>query len=224
LRFVSGIFFLSPTGDWRDHTLVADTLLIPVSSKPRDKVVRRLKPLGTQSYGDNTEDSHTTAAPRWLTGLVFLISAVWVWRSGRLDQGNRRWQLLAVALALACLWELFGLEPWFTTQARTIARAWDLYYPRAIFQRAVVSLAMVGWILLYLFFLRVSGSRRLLAVAFALYVAIALVNLVSWHPIDVIVDMSWHGFTVVQALKLGCAAMILLEVRRAEASHLTQAP
>lgn len=222
LRFLAGVFYLSPTGDWHDHTLAAGTMLIPVSGNPGGKVVMRLEPLTTQpSGGGNTNDSHVSAAPRWLTALLFLFAAALAWRGSLSGRGDRWWRMLVIAIALASLWELFGLESWLTSQARTIARASDLYYPRAIFQRAVVSLAIVGSISFWLFIPRLSRSRRLPVIAFALYAAIALVNLVSWHPIDQIADRSWHGLTVVQTLKLGCAAFTLLGVRRAEGATRT---
>jgi hypothetical protein len=34
--------------------------------------------------------------------------------------GNRCWRVLAVAVALACLWGLFGLENWLGAQARVM--------------------------------------------------------------------------------------------------------
>jgi hypothetical protein len=39
------------------------------------------------------------------------------------------------------------------------------------------------------------------------------VNLVSLHAIDKVADLSWHGMSLVQALKLGCSAMIVQGVR-----------
>jgi hypothetical protein len=48
-----------------------------------------------------------------------------------------------------------------------------------------------------------------LLVGFGLYLGISVVNLVSLHVIDQIADLSWHGLSLVQALKLGCTAMTL---------------
>jgi hypothetical protein len=58
-------------------------------------------------------------------------------------------------------------------------------------------------------------SCRLLVISFAVYLVISAVNLVSLHVIDKVADLAWHGLTLVQALKLGCAAMVLQGVHRA---------
>jgi hypothetical protein len=232
MRFITGILFLSPTGSWKNHTRVAATEVIPVSSNTMDKVETRLEPLRVQPPGDATTDHpRSAAAPRWLTALLFLFAAVAAWggspsadgSSGVPDHGSRWWQVLAVAMALACLWELFGLESWLGAQARAMARAEDFYYPRAVFQKVVISVAIAATILFFLFIRRISGSHRLLLASFALYLAISAVNLVSWHPIDMVADLSWHGLTLVQALKLGCAALTLVPYAR-NAARKAQPP
>jgi len=135
--------------------------------------------------------------------------------AGCLGLGTRWWQVLVVVFALACLWELFGLESWLGARARAMARAEDLYYPRAVLQKVVISMAVAGTFLLLLFIRRARNSRRLLLISLTVYFAISAVNLVSLHTIDKVADLSWHGLTLVQALKLGCAAVILEGLRRA---------
>ena len=220
LRFVTGIIFLSRTGSWHDHTLVADTEVIPVSSNPADKVESRLERLRLQPLGeDANEHPRPAALPRLLTALLFLAATVAAWGAGQSPAGSserpgpehRWWQVLAVLLALACLWEFFGLESWLGAQARAMARAGDFYYPRAVFQKVVISVAVAALAVFLLFVRRARSSRRLLLVGFGLYLGISVVNLVSLHVIDQIADLSWHGLTLVQALKLGCAAMTLRE-------------
>ena len=77
VRFVTGILFLSRTGSWNDHTLVAATEVIPVSSNTMEKVEARLEPLRVQPPGDATTDHpRPAAAPRWLTALLFFFAAV----------------------------------------------------------------------------------------------------------------------------------------------------
>jgi hypothetical protein len=196
--------------------LVAATEVIPVSGNAADRVETRLESLRLQPPGDATTALPRRAAtPRWLTALLFLIAAVAAWSGGPSAQGssagrrqgNHGWQVLAVAMALACLWEGFGLESWLGAQARAMARAEDFYYPRAVFQKVVISVTIAATILFFLFIRRVSNPARLLLAPFALYLAISGVNLVSWHPIDTVADLSWRGLTLVQALKLGCAAL-----------------
>jgi hypothetical protein len=182
-----------------------------------------VKPLGDVT----TRHARPPALPRWVTALLFLAAAVAAWGAGPSAEGSnwgsghgrRWWQMLAVLLALACLWELSGLETWLGAQARALARAEDFYYPRALFQKFVVSVAIVAAISFLLFIRRTCSSRRLLLASFALYLAISLVNLVSWHVIDKVADLSWHGLTLAQALKLGCAAVALAGAQKARVGH-----
>jgi hypothetical protein len=228
LRYVHGVIYLSRTGTWDDHTLDAGTELIPVVSSTAAQKETRLSPLRLQPPNDPSQGHPPPATiPRLLTGLLFLAAALVAWgaipsgtgANGVPGLGNRRWQVLAVFLGLACLWELLGLEPWLGARARAMARAEDFYYPRTVFQKVVTSLAIAAAIPFLLFIRRTRSSRRLLLASFALYLAISLVNLVSWHAIDKVADLSWHGLTLVQALKLGCAAMVLLGVRKGRVSH-----
>ena len=218
LRFVTAIVFLSRTGSWQDHTLAASTEVIPVSSNTVGEVESPLEPLRLQSPGDDPKmHAHPAAIPCLLTALLFLAATVVARNSGQSPGGssgrpgpeNRWWQALAVLLALACLEEFFGLEGWLGAQGRVMARAEDFYYPRAAFQKVVISVAVAATAGFLLFVRRARSSRRLLLVCFGLYLGISLVNLVSLHVIDRIADLSWHGLTLVQALKIGCAAMTL---------------
>lgn len=217
LRFVMGVIFWCREGGWSAHKLAASTKLIPVVTDKAPAPDTRLEPLGLQPPSDVPADHPRPAAfPRWLTGLLFLLAMVAAWRAGRSENApdeaserqTRFWQALVVIFALACLWEVFGLEHWLGTRARAIARAGDFYYPRVAFQRIVVSAAVAATVLLLALVWRVRRSRRLLLVSLALYAAISLVNLVSLHAIDRVADFSWHGVTVVQSLKLVCAALI----------------
>jgi NO-binding membrane sensor protein with MHYT domain len=83
----------------------------------------------------------------------------------------------------------------------------------------VISVAVAATATFLLFVRRARSSRRLLLVCFSLYLGISLVNLVSLHAIDRIADLSWHGLALVQALKLGCAAMTLRGVVIASRQH-----
>ena len=218
LRFVTGIIFLSQTGGWRDHTLVAGTKVIPVSSNAFDKVESRLEPLPLQPPGDDAQaHARPAALPRLLTALLFLAAMVAAWAAGQSLAGSsgqpgtesRWWQVLVLLLVLACLWEFFGLESWLGARARAIARTGDFYYPRAIFQKVVICVAVAATTVFLFFVRRARSSRRLLLVCFGLYIGISVVNLMSLHAIDKVADLSWRGLTLVQALKLGCAVMTL---------------
>jgi hypothetical protein len=222
LRFVTGIIFLSRTGSWGDHTLVAATEVIPVSSNTVDEVEMRLESLRLLPPGDSSTGPRRPAAfPRFLIALLFLAAAVAAWRISQTSEGpapelgRRWWQIFAVLLALACLWELSGLEGWLGAHARAMARAGDLYYPRAALQKIVISGVIAATVVFLIFLWRARSSRRLLLAVFGLYLGITAVNLVSLHAIDRIADLSWHGVSLLQALKLACAAMTLQGIRRA---------
>lgn len=218
LRFVTGIIYISPTGDWNDHTLAAATELLPVSSDPGATVPTQLEQLQLQPPADNSRGHPRTApAPSWLTALLFLAAAVAAWGASPAS-GKRWWQSLALFLALACLWELSGLENWLDAHARAMATAGDFYFLRRVFQKAAISVICAATITFVIFLSHARGLHRLLLMALGLYLGIAAANLVSLHTIDQFASLSWHGVTLVQALKFGCAALILhgiCRVRRA---------
>jgi len=222
LRFVTGIIYLSRAGSWHGHTLVTATEVIPVSTNTVEKVGARLEPLRLQPLADDLSGHPRPAAlPRWLTALLFLAATVAAWGAGQATAGSapgsgrRGWQIMAALLALACLWELLELESWLGAHARAMARAGDFYYPRVALQKVVISGVLAALIGFTIFIWRAHSSRRLLLAAFLLYLALSLVNLVSLHVIDRIADLSWHGLSLIQALKLACAALTLQGVRRA---------
>jgi hypothetical protein len=224
LRFVSGVIYLGPTGNWGDHKLSTSTELIPVAMDTAPAKETRLELLHLKPPADIAPDHpHPAAAPRWLTGLLFLAALITAWRAassnkdatGRPGPAIRGWHALLILLALACLWETFGLEGWLGERARAIAHAEDFYYPRAALQKFVISTAVAATILFFLCLRRVRPSHRLLLVSLTLYLALALVNLMSLHAIDQVAGLCWHGLTLVQVLKLACAALTLQGVRRA---------
>jgi len=125
------------------------------------------------------------------------------------------WQILAVLLVLTCLWELFGLEDGLGERIRAVAQASGLYYLRSIVQKIVISVTGAATVVFLVIVWRARSPRRWLVTFFGLYLAISAANLVSLHAVDRMVDLSWHGVSLVQALKLVCAAMTLEGVRRA---------
>jgi hypothetical protein len=220
LRFVTGVIFLSRTGSWHDHTRVAGTELIPVSGQVGG-VETRLERLRLQPSDERSKQPGRPAAlPRVVIGVVFLVAAVAAWRAGQTladfgaEQERRWWKGLAIILLLACLWELLGVENWLGSQARAMARAEDVYYSRGLFQKPMSSAAIAATAM---FLVKVSRrarmSRRLLYSALGLYVGISALSLLSLHAIDKVALASWHGLAVIQALKLGCALLILQGVR-----------
>ena len=216
LRFVTGIIFLSRTGSWRDHTLVAATEAIPVRSTALEPAEVRMEPLRLRPLDDDANDHPRPAAlPRWLTALLFLAAAVAAWSAGRTADGatpaadKRWWRIMALLSVLASLCELFGLETWLGARLRAMAQAGDVYYLRIAVQKVAISGILAATILLLIFVWRARRSHRLLLVGLASYLAISLMNLSSLHVVDQVADLSWHGLSLVQALKLACAAVSL---------------
>ena len=218
LRFVTGILFLSRTSSWQDHTRVAATEVIPVSSNALGTVESRLEPLRLQPPGDGiTGHPRPAAFPRLLTALLFLAATVSAWgarpvtrrsqqaaRSGEpLVAGAGRAAGAGLPVGVARAGELAaracaddGARGGFLLPARCVSEGRHQRGHRRHHPFVPVPSAH-------------EPRRRLLVGSFALYLAIALVNLVSWHPIDQVADLSWHGLMLVQALKLGCAAITL---------------
>jgi len=212
LRFVSGVIFLSATGRWEDHAQVVGTERIPVT---RNADIR-LRPLGLVLYSDSPRaTSRPNALFRWLTGLLLLTATVVVWQVRRPSEayrwglGKQAWRLLAVLLALACLWELCGMGALLGTRARALARAADVYALRSGVQKAAISVTVVATVLFLICARRARGPARWLLTAFGLYVGFGVVSMASLHEIDKVVGFSWHGLSLIRALSLVCAAMVL---------------
>jgi hypothetical protein len=147
---------------------------------------------------------------RWATGFVWLFCAVVLVRqfSGPAI-GVSRWRFLfAVGFAVAGFWELAGFENTLGNWARSHAQAEDIYHPRVMFQTAIISVTVAAAIT----WLGFGGQRRvfpLWRLSFGFYLAIATVNLFSLHAIDQYATASWHGLTLVDALKYSCAVIAL---------------
>jgi hypothetical protein len=223
MRFVMVVIYFGPTGSWDDHKLAAGTELVKVIGDPTAPKQTWLEPLRIQPTADTSASHPSPAYPtRCLTGLLFLAAMIAAWAAGpsakaangRPSQETRWWQALILLLALACLWELFGLESWLGDRARALAVAGDFYYSRVVLQKAVISVVIAALVLLLPFIGRAPSSHRLVLVSFGLYLAISAVNLVSLHAIDQVAELSWRGVSLVRALKLACAAMTLQGVRK----------
>jgi hypothetical protein len=137
--------------------------------------------------------------------------------AGGLNKWSSRhwWLVLAVVLALGCIWELFGLENRLGGLARALARAEHYYHARALVQKAIISVTIAATVV-FLGFLR--GRRTLhwpLVLFTGLYLALSVVNLLSFHSLDQYAGLSWHGITLVEAMKCACAVAILKAVLQA---------
>lgn len=222
LRFVHAILYLSPDGNWSNHTFAASTGLIPVSQSSDGQTSGWVTwPLSQLEEGRSRFHPVSTPLLRWATGFAWLIGAVWLGRQIRQNRGpsanawaTHRWSLLlVVGFALAGIWELAGWESSLGNWARSWARAEDVYYPRAVFQKAVISVTVAALVVSLARGWR-HRTRRWLPLSFGFYLALAAVNLLSLHAIDVYAAVSWHGLGLVDALKFLCAATALAGLYR----------
>jgi hypothetical protein len=221
LRFVNGILFFSPSASWTDQTFAAATDLIPVTSG-REGVRPMLARLPVRQLleGGGRENAHPAVIPRLLTGLLLLAAAALVWMRFRSLSNitetwcaERRWWLvLTVALALAGIWEWFGLENRVGFQVRAWARAEDVYYPRALFQKGIISATLAATLVFLGFLWRERRPHRVALFSFGLYFIFSVINLLSFHSIDKYAGLSWQGVTLIEALKFVCAAATLVGV------------
>lgn len=222
LRFVNGIIYLSPDGQWSNHTFVATTELIPIT-RTRDGRAPVLVRWPLRQLAEDFARIAPSRSPllRWATGLTWLLAAAVLVRQLRPARNvsmqhtkiPRGLMTVAAGFALAGIWELAGLENLLGNQARSLARAEDLYYPRATFQKLVIAVtiaaALVGLALAW----RKCVARPWL-LAFGLYLAVTLVNLLSLHVVDQFAGRSWHGVAFVDAMGLLCAVTAMVSLLR----------
>ena len=224
LRFVNGIIFLSTTGNWSNHTFVAATDLIPVASNRKSGAPTFVRlPIHELVESPGPDRARASNVPRVLTGLLLLAASAVAWmvlrsipkRTEAASWGSRWWVAVTVTLSLACIWELFGLERWVGSEARTLARAEDVYYPRAWFQKGVISITVAATLVFLGVVWRKRTSYQALFLFLGLYLALSIVNLLSFHSIDEYTGLSWHGVTLIEAMKCVCAAATLRGVLQA---------
>lgn len=216
-HYVNVVIYLSPDGNWGNHTFAANTRLIPVSTNS-SAGASRLVPRPVYEFV--TDDAHPQTAlspwPRRLTGFVWLLTAGFLGRPALRTLHWRRALILGVLLVGIA--ELAGLEAWLGHLTRDFARAHDLYYPREFFQRTIISfIAATAATCLWSSWRK--NPRRLLKIGLGFYLAIAVVNLLSLHALDQYAASSWLGFTLVDALKLVCALTALIGVARTKDQH-----
>ncbi len=220
LRFVNGIVFLSPTGTWSDHSMVANTDLIPVTEEMPAREFRSIS-LFSSSTANGYSAAPTAAWPRILLGLLWFTAAVMTWvphsrnsSSASPAQSAYRWNWLVLALAAIGLWELAGWETWIGIRVRSFTRTADLYHLRHWLQRGVISL-IVGTILIRsVGWWRQRRAFPLPQFALELYLALIVADLFSLHALDQFLRFGGRGLLVIHILKLGLVATILIGLTR----------
>ena len=219
LRYVHGIIFLSPTGEWEDHTFVAATDPIRVSTNrgAEDSSLTRLSVHQQEEPLPRTA-SNSSSILRWANGVLLLAASILAginFRSTPEAQqsssiARRLWLIVATALALAAGWELFDLENRVGNLARAWARAEDVYFSREGLQRMSVSAIVSAAIVLLSVVWSKRWPGRSLLVFFGLYLVVSCTNLLSLHTLDKFGGISWHGVSLVDGLKFISVMAVLI--------------
>ena len=220
LRFARAVVYLSRTGDWNTHSRVAGSDFIEVLTNGLSNSQMGVVPL-RMTYERAPVRFHARVydAPRYLTGLLLLVAAVVAWRrfAGVATPGvagGTNWLKLVGAFGAAALWELFGLEGPVDDFVRRVAHQEDWYYLRGGVQEVAISVIVAIALLLAWRVVRGCARHQLVEGSLLLYVALSAVNLVSLHSIDQLANLSWHGVTLIQSLKLACAAVLAVAALR----------
>lgn len=235
MAFAAAIVYLSPTGDWQDGTLAVSTKLMPVK---RDGAAAEIKGLGrTQVYRFMTaaESAAAKAAERspgrgpspWahpVISLLLLASAfLCVVKSGRgrmegqpgAARDRKIWLAFAAVLAFCALLELSGLAGHLSTWGRRLAAAANLYEFRRPYQKAVMAVIAAGALGLFFLFIRAMkrpGAPHHLwwaGMGLAGYLSVSFVSVLSFHAVDVVRGMTWHGISPVDAAR-GAGTVVAL--------------
>jgi hypothetical protein len=244
------IVYLSPTGEWREGTRAVSTELVPVSRGEAGAHIRTLEKIGIHSYRTAATSASMKAGggraqrPRtgrrtsaWVHSILaalLIIAALSAMGAGRKcavgdprARGERAvWFLFAGALAVSAAVEISGIAGHIASLGRQLAREQNVYELRRPFQKAVMAAVAAASLGLFFLFIKAAqrpGPHRALwwaAIGVADYLAVSFAGVLSFHAVDVVRDMAWHGLSPFDALRgagiltaIGAAA---LSVRRGD--------
>jgi hypothetical protein len=237
LVFVSAVIYLSPTGSWRDRTRAAHTKLIPVKPADAGSAAPPLKKTSVYTSTSATEDDAAERAARgprrgpspWAHPIFFaiLISSAALCRA---KAGRKRpdasptetrertiWLVFSAVFVLSAFLELSGVVGHLASWGRRLAEEGNLYDLRKPFQKALTAVVTAGALGLFFLFIkamRKTGSHRYLwwvGIGLAAYLSISFVSVLSFHAVDVVRGMTWHGLSPVDAAR-GAGALVSLFV------------
>jgi hypothetical protein len=217
LRYVQVVIYLSRDGNWNTSTRVATSDFFEVTEGPTAALETQSIP---RRMTDGTPGSFLQRPAGWphvLTGLVFVLAAALAWFKGGpiLRPGSNPigevacWRIPAWCLSLAAVWELTAMPARIDRVLREAAHRQDLYYLRGAVQKLAISLVLPAAVWLLWQARRVPANHRLFFAVFSLYITLTAVDLVSLHAVDQVLERSWQGITVSQALGLGFATLLL---------------
>ncbi len=235
MAFASAIIFLSPTGQWQDGTRAVSTKLMPVMRDGPAGENRGLQKTRVYHYATAAESAAAKAAEReprrgsspWAHPIIFVIlisSAVLC----RAKAGHRRpearpeetrdrtiWLAFAAVFVLSAFLELSGVVGHLAAWGRRLAQEGNVYDLRKPYQKAAMAAVAAGALGLFFLFLRAMrkpGSHRFLwgvGIGLAAYLSVSSVSVLSFHAVDVVRGMTWHGLSPVDAAR-GAGALVSL--------------
>lgn len=235
MAFASAIIFLSPTGEWPEGTRAVSTKLMPVKREGAAKGSPGLKRTRVYHYSTAAESAEAQAAERsprsgpspWAHPVIFVIlilSAAFC----RAKAGRKRpdaspeetrersiWLGFSAVFVLGAFLELSGVVGHLAAWGRRLAAQGNLYDLRKPFQKALmaaVAAAALGLFLLFIRALRKPGARLSLwwvGIGLAAYLSASFISALSFHAVDVVRGMTWHGLSPVDAVR-GAGALVSL--------------
>jgi len=235
MAFASAILFLSPTGQWQDGTRAVSTKLMPVKRDGTAAQNLGLKKTRVYHYSTAAESAAAKAAERgprrgsspWAHPIifVFVISSAALCRA---KAGRKRpdasptetrertiWLAFAAVFVLGAFLELSGVVGHLAAWGRRLAEEGSLYDLRKPFQKALmaaVAAAALGLFFLFIRALRKPGSHLFLwwvGIGLAAYLSASFISVLSFHAVDVVRGMTWHGLSPVDAAR-GTGALVSL--------------
>jgi len=231
MAFAFGLVYLSPTGQWKDGTRAVSTKHLPVRRDGSLGEGQGLKRIPVYHFLTAAESEAARAAGPRLRGrpsgwvhpvlcVLLLSSAVLCaakagWRKPRTGLPGRPerslWLAFAAVLVLSAILEISGLVGHLAAWGRRLAEAENLYELRKPFQKAIMAAAAAagsGLSILFIRAMRRPGAHRHLwgaGIGLAVYLAVSFVSVLSFHAIDVVRGLTWHGVSPVDAVRGGGA-------------------
>jgi hypothetical protein len=235
MAFASAIIFLSPTGEWPAGTRAVSTKLIPVKRDGAAIESRGLKKTRVYHYLTAAESAAAKTAEQgsrhgpspWAHPVIFaiLISSAALCRAkaGRKGPGasltetveRTIWLAFAAVFVLSAFLELSGVVGHLAAWGRRLAEEGNFYDLRKPFQKALmaaVAAAALGLFFLFIRALRKPGSHVLLwwvGIGLAAYLSVSFISVLSFHAVDVVGSMAWHGLSPIDAAR-GAGAFVSL--------------
>ncbi len=217
LRYVQVVLYLSPDGNWNTRTRAANSDFMEVTTNANEATDAQLIPL---QMTEGTSSSIPPPAAKWphlLTGSIFVLAAALAWWRDRSNFGFGmkaareavRWRIPASTLILAAIWELTAMQARIDGLLREYAHQQDIYYLRGAVQKLAISLVLTAAVWLLWQTRKVPAGQRFFFAVFSLYVTLAAVDLISIHAIDQVLERSWQGITLSQAIGMVCAILLL---------------